>query len=102
MGRGGGENDSKTLRVGAYFLCKNGDKFLHFPKTSRYVWTVRKTSVYVAQKRRLTCERKAEFGPKKPPFSKNIIRIPVDKASLTSILATDKVGVKRWLKIQEQ
>ena len=45
----GGENDSNTLRVGAYLLCKNGHKFLHFPKTSRDVWTGRKTSVCVAQ-----------------------------------------------------
>ena len=98
----GGENDFNTLRVGVYFLCKNGDKFLHFPKTSRYVWTGRKTSVYVAQKRRLCVNGRQNSDQKNPAFSKNDIRIRVDKASLISILVTDNVGIKRWLKNQQQ
>ena len=66
------------------------------------MWTGRKTSVYVAQKRRLCVNGRQNSDRKNPPFSKSYIRIRVDKASLTSILATDTVGLKRWLKIQQQ
>ena len=66
------------------------------------MWTGRKTSVYVAQERRLCVKGTQNSDQKNPPFSKNYIRIRVDKTSLTSILATDTVGIRRWLKIQQQ